>query len=236
MIGACNLMSSGEQFQLSLSTGRTIALPQGARLSALDVTGHPGTAFAAVEPNPNDATVLGLKNLTAGPWTAVLADGTQRQVDPGRSLRLAAGTRVNFGPVYGEIVLHRGQAQAAKPSSAAASGQSYIARHWRGELSLPIAYWVNGGIFSAIWFAAESLLSSNLYALQIPALSILVLVFVLLVTAALMIWILVGVWRSAGHYRGAPVWATLARVAVVIGWIGLFLDVAVTIWFFFFPL
>jgi hypothetical protein len=58
---------------------------------------------AHVASHPGKPGVLGLKNLTAQPWAAVLTDGSQRRVDSGKSITLAAGTRINFGVVEGTI-------------------------------------------------------------------------------------------------------------------------------------
>jgi hypothetical protein len=58
---------------------------------------------AEVVPNPQDPTVMGLKNLSQQAWVATLAQGGQRQVEGGRSIRLAAGTKIDFGTVQGEV-------------------------------------------------------------------------------------------------------------------------------------
>ena len=47
--------------------------------------------------------VWGLKNLSPVKWVMTAPDGTIRDVEPGRSVTLAAGVKVNFGPVEGEI-------------------------------------------------------------------------------------------------------------------------------------
>jgi hypothetical protein len=101
---------------------------------------------------------------------------------------------------------------------AAASSGSYVARHWRGELSLPKSYWVNGvviGIACRIVFSGL-LTGIAAAAASMPAFALLFAV-VVLVNIAIVAWMIVGIWRSAGRYAGPKYWAILARVAVVIG-------------------
>jgi hypothetical protein len=92
---------------LRLSNGKTIPLSDGAKLSATDIPGlkpsNSGGAVAEVGRNPNDPTMLGLKNLSSVPWSATLVSRDLRKVEPGRSVRLEAGTKISFGSIEGEI-------------------------------------------------------------------------------------------------------------------------------------
>jgi hypothetical protein len=58
---------------------------------------------AAVTQHPTDPNIWGLKNLSQEKWGITTADGTVKDVEPGRSVTLAVGTRINFGKVEGEI-------------------------------------------------------------------------------------------------------------------------------------
>jgi hypothetical protein len=93
--------------RLRLSSGRSLGLLDGARLNARELVGLGddafGGAFAEVSANPSDPTAIGLKNLGRGPWPTTTAQGEQRTVDPGRSIRLAHGLRIAFGPVAGTV-------------------------------------------------------------------------------------------------------------------------------------
>jgi hypothetical protein len=79
----------------------------GAKLTATDIPGlqpsNAGGAIAEVGRNPNDPSILGLKNLSRTAWTATLANRDRVQVEPGRNVRIAAGTRISFGSIDGEI-------------------------------------------------------------------------------------------------------------------------------------
>ena len=94
---------------------------------------------------------------------------------------------------------------------------SYIARHWRGELSLPQSYWVNGvllGMPVNIYFAiAKAAIKES------PSAS--AAVYYLLIPFAvfffLAVWQGVGIWRSAGRRiaEGRSGWAWIARLVVL---------------------
>jgi hypothetical protein len=60
---------------------------------------------AAVSEHPSNPGVWGLKNLSSGKWVVSTPGGTVRDVEPGRSLTLAVGTRIQFGETEGEIRL-----------------------------------------------------------------------------------------------------------------------------------
>jgi eukaryotic-like serine/threonine-protein kinase len=58
---------------------------------------------AAVMQHPADKNVWGLKNLSGEKWVGVTADGKVKDVEPGRSLLLSPGTKIQFGKTEGEI-------------------------------------------------------------------------------------------------------------------------------------
>ena len=58
---------------------------------------------AEVTQNPRDPSIWGLKNLSTNKWTSTTADGTIQEIEPGRNVRLAVGTHINFGATEGEI-------------------------------------------------------------------------------------------------------------------------------------
>jgi len=58
---------------------------------------------AAVIHHPKDPSIWGLKNLSNEKWIITTADGAIKDVEPGRSVTLAVGTKVNFGKTEGEI-------------------------------------------------------------------------------------------------------------------------------------
>jgi hypothetical protein len=92
---------------LELADGRQFSLGSGERLSTtqirgLEPAGDDGSV-AEISPHPSEPGVLGLKNLSQKAWRATLASGRQVQIDPGRSIRLDAGVRIDFGAAEGTI-------------------------------------------------------------------------------------------------------------------------------------
>lgn len=59
---------------------------------------------AEISRHPTDPNIWGLKNLGADKWVTTLPNGVTREVEPGRSVPLAANTRVRFGTVEGEVL------------------------------------------------------------------------------------------------------------------------------------
>jgi serine/threonine protein kinase len=58
---------------------------------------------AEVMRHPANPSIWGLKNLSQDKWVATSAEGNVKDVEPGRSVTIAVGTRVNFGNAEGEI-------------------------------------------------------------------------------------------------------------------------------------
>ncbi len=58
---------------------------------------------ASVNRHPQNPSIWGLKNLAAEKWVVTAADGAIKEVEAQRSVTLAAGTKINFGNVAGEI-------------------------------------------------------------------------------------------------------------------------------------
>jgi hypothetical protein len=95
-------------FSLRLASGRQVRLCEQQRLTRADLDGRPGSWFsrtvARVARKPDNPGVLGLMNLCRQAWSVTLADGTVVRIEPGRSVRLAAGVRIDFGSVTAEVV------------------------------------------------------------------------------------------------------------------------------------
>jgi hypothetical protein len=99
--------------------------------------------------------------------------------------------------------------------------RNYFARHWRGELSLPVSYWVNGLLagLAAVLIAAAINTSVNFKDDFQPGLALSAEVVIWATTSLIAIWRLVGLWRSATNYQRALkiFWGTVAKVLVVVG-------------------
>ena len=106
------------------------------------------------------------------------------------------------------------------PAIPSAKKGSYFARHWRGELSLPKSYWINGVILFGIVCNMLMIIvvTIAIFALQAtPSLAFGVAVVYIALTCVAYMWALVGIWRSASRYKGPAIWPILARIMIVIG-------------------
>lgn len=59
---------------------------------------------AEVARHPTDPNKWGIKNLSSTAWTAKAPDGKELGIDPGRSISIVPGTKINFGNKEGEII------------------------------------------------------------------------------------------------------------------------------------
>jgi GYF domain 2 len=118
----------------------------------------------------------------------------------------------------------RETAHAPLAREAAASGtarrRNYLRRHWRGELSLPVAYWVNGALGSGLLVGAIAGGAATEFVRHLGALGtgswLLSIIAVVIGTG---IWQSVGIWRSAEQHTsrgGSATWATVAKAMVIL--------------------
>jgi RsiW-degrading membrane proteinase PrsW (M82 family) len=107
-MGAAGASVEGNGYGNRLRIGsRYLVIVAGLRLLEHQVPGlvaqmH-GGPVAEVTRNPNDPSVLGLTNLSTAVWEAMSASGTRRQIGTGQTIKLAAGTRIDFGSIDGEV-------------------------------------------------------------------------------------------------------------------------------------
>ena len=98
--------------------------------------------------------------------------------------------------------------------------RSYVVRHWRGELSLPLSYWINAMLVGIVAAAIGRGVGEVSAELRDPRLDLAIGLALMLVGLVLPVWQIVGVWRSAGRHRargGSRFWAIAARVLMVLG-------------------
>jgi hypothetical protein len=91
--------------------------------------------------------------------------------------------------------------------------RAQVKRLWRGEESLPRAFWEYALLYGTLANLATTGAMLAAVAADLPALLALAIYLTPLPYNMLMV---VAVWRSAARYRGRPEWATLARIAIVV--------------------
>jgi hypothetical protein len=99
--------------------------------------------------------------------------------------------------------------------------RNYLVRHWRGELSLPVSYWLNGtvsGLVVGLVIGGMAYLI-NWQGDAEPVVWLSTLIASWILAALLTIWQAVGIWRSAIRYRqsGKDFWGGVAQMLTVAG-------------------
>lgn len=110
---------------------------------------------------------------------------------------------------------------------------NYILRHWRGELPLPIAFWVNFVALNLLLLALRPLVEQQLVSWSLDddprLMARLALLHVAFVYVLIYPWQLVGVWRSAGRWtaqRGRPLWPVAGRGVLMLSLVATIATVA----------
>ena len=96
---------------------------------------------------------------------------------------------------------------------------SYLRRHWRGDLSLELTFWVNGAILFFALYTVPVVAPGLFTARSNPLRTWIYLVGFLTALTLVSVWQLVGIWRSAGKHRsrgGKSLWGWTARAVVVL--------------------
>lgn len=104
---ATQVIGIGTTARFSLDIGgQQIPLYESSRLSEKDIPGLESSlgngVIAEVNRNPQDPTILGLKNLSRAYWTVHSLSGL-RQINVGQSIKLSVGDTIDFGKNRGEI-------------------------------------------------------------------------------------------------------------------------------------
>lgn len=92
----------------------------------------------------------------------------------------------------------------------------FIARLFRGEVSLPITYWVFGVLIGNVCTLISLTIIGSYEDIASYQIGAWVVMGFYWVVVAYIIFIYIAIWRSAGNYQGMAIWAGLARVVVVL--------------------
>src|ERR1039458_9104775 len=108
-------------------------------------------------------------------------------------------------------------AAAPTPPSRA---KNYLLRHWRGECSLAVSYWINGWLAVVPIAAVALLVGVALKEGRQPWLYLTGLLLIWSLVILSVVWQSVGTWRSAARakrLRGRRFWPVVAQVMTVVG-------------------
>ncbi len=100
-----------------------------------------------------------------------------------------------------------------QPQNAAPARRGVIARLWNGDYSLAVTFWVFGVLVRILeWILVKYVEFLDLANKMAPWLFNVTVVLAI----ALEVCILVGMWRSAGKYKGFRLWPILVRAVVLL--------------------
>jgi hypothetical protein len=104
--------------------------------------------------------------------------------------------------------------------------KNYFQRHWAGHLSLPVSYWVNNALLSALIAAGVEYVAHRIMEEggSLSGLAMIALGY-LGFSVLFWVWSSVGIWRSAYWHRrrgGTPGWGLAARTLVVLSAVAIF--------------
>lgn len=107
--------------------------------------------------------------------------------------------------------------QPAEPYEPVDPATNYFVRHWRGQLTLPVSFWVNCLGAMLVCFGLIQL--ANIYlenvSLRGGSAAVLAIIGLLLMVT---VWSAVGAWSSSGHHAqrgGTRGWAVIVQILIV---------------------
>jgi hypothetical protein len=98
--------------------------------------------------------------------------------------------------------------------------RNYLLRHWRGECSLAVSYWINGWVAAIAIVAFALVVSFAMRGGRQPWLYLAGLLLVWSFVIPVLVWQSVGIWRSAARAKQMQTrqfWPVAAQVMVVLG-------------------
>lgn len=90
---------------------------------------------------------------------------------------------------------------------------------WRGEISLAKTYWIYGVCINVLLFISVSYILSNEQLFSTPPGKLVFWIFIVF-SLVYTPFILICIWRSANKYTGSKAWSILAKIMVILGWMG----------------
>jgi len=141
-----------------------------------------------------------------------LKNKKDKKIESNEPIQQTAQVNPPVVPNESSRLLHR-------PSSKPHRGL-YVLRHWRGELPLPVSYWVNVIVVTAVLTIALKIVPWDTFVTKSTILCSTALIALWVLLVIVTIWQFVGVWRSAKNYLSqgeSRLWGNLAKIAVVLG-------------------
>lgn len=104
---------------------------------------------------------------------------------------------------------------------------NYIRKHWRGELSLAVSFWINLFLLNIVILLLWTLLGYSEILKNPVTSACVIIIFIAFALFVVYPWQIIGLWRSCNRHikiYGKHFWARTAQVLVVLGIIGTLLN------------
>jgi len=111
---------------------------------------------------------------------------------------------------------------AAAPPAKSGHGSAaagYIKKHWRGELSLPVSFWLNSLLANVVAFSLVAVINAAIQDSLNPVLILLALVSMYALLLTITVWQITGTWRSAEKHKkrtGRGGLAVAAQIVIIL--------------------
>ncbi len=106
------------------------------------------------------------------------------------------------------------------PAGATTTTPNFVVKLFKGDVSLPVTYWIFGSLVGVGFGIVQTAIELNYMDLLLTEGGELGIAVFSWFVVAYTLFIFVAIWRSAGKYDGKSIWATLARLGVVVGILG----------------
>lgn len=107
---------------------------------------------------------------------------------------------------------------------------NYIRRHWRGELSLAVSFWVNVFLLNVFIRTLETWLTQSPPIEHPQTAARVTLIYVIAALAIVYPWQVLGLWRACLRHiaqTGITTWGRMAQILTVIGILGTLINVKI---------
>ena len=122
--------------------------------------------------------------------------------------------RINGAPASSQMAWPAAPPAKEKP-------KSYLVRHWRGQLSLAVSFWVNWVLVNISFGLSHIVVNPNdIFVSNYPKSYAAFWIVIWIASPAIMCWQLVGLWRAGTNYRrqGKPAFrAHMVQILVLLG-------------------
>ena len=127
--------------------------------------------------------------------------------------------KIRLSPVDRKVAAETDRVNETLGSNTKEKRRNYFVRHWQGDLSLPISYWVNGFLGNVVAAVAIATIAASADFKDDfrPTKALASVIAIWAVVLAITTWQVCGVWRKYRYVRLNRFWGGCAKLFVVLG-------------------